>query len=95
MQSAAKFKPWWDNTFFSIRVINSPGPEPSNLYWCEQSLLKQVISLGNRLGEEGPGNTGFEELASEGTTSLINRLKKYPSTKALLGDLQMCVVSAP
>lgn len=80
--------------FFSRRVINSQGPEPSNLYLHELSVLIQVISLDNCLGEQGPCNTGHEELASEGKTSLINRLKKYPCTKVHLGDLQICMLSA-
>lgn len=94
MQSTAKFKQWWDNEFFSGRVINSQGPEPSNLYLHEQSLLVQVISLGNCLGEQRPCNTEFEELASEGRTSLINRLKKKTCTKVHLGDLQIYMLSA-
>lgn len=64
------------NKFVSRRVINSQGPEPSNLYLHEQPLLLQAISLGCCLGKKkGPCKTGHEELASEGTTSLINRLK--------------------
>jgi len=80
--------------FFSRRVINSQGPEPSNLYLHEQSSLIEVISLGNCLGEQGPCNTEFEESASEGTTSVINRLKKYTCTKVCLGDLQIYMLSA-
>lgn len=94
MQSTAKFKQWWDNKFFSRRVINSQGTEQWNLYLHEQSSLIQVISLGNCLGEQVPCNTGFEELASEGTTFLINKFKKYQCMKAHLGDLQICILSA-